>query len=123
VSKPSLNQPYIPLLKVDVCAVRPLNVELPAEALAVDQVFYVTWPMAVRRCCTSNFRGAAVVVVWEVCGRMQWVCYAYCLMTNRYHLVVETPLGNLAKGLRHLYGFSTQLKAIAASYRNKTQYA
>jgi hypothetical protein len=54
---------------------------------------------------------------------MQWVCYAYCLMTNHYHLVVETPLGNLAKGLRHLYGVSTQLEAIAANYRDKTQCA
>jgi putative transposase len=30
-------------------------------------------------------------VLEEVCSRMQWVCYAYCLMTNHYHLVVETP--------------------------------
>lgn len=62
-------------------------------------------------------------VVGEVCSRMQWVCYAYCLMTNHYHLVVETRLGHLAKGLRHLYGVSTQLEAIAANYRDKTQCA
>jgi putative transposase len=39
---------------------------------------------------------------------MQWVCYAYCLMTNHYHLVVETPAGNLSKGMRHVNGVYTQ---------------
>ncbi len=47
-------------------------------------------------------------IVGEACSRMQWVCYAYCLMTNHYHLVVETPSGNLAKGMRHLNGVYTQ---------------
>jgi REP element-mobilizing transposase RayT len=29
-------------------------------------------------------------------------------MTNHYHLVVETPDGNLSKGMRHLNGVYTQ---------------
>ncbi len=29
-------------------------------------------------------------------------------MTNHYHLVVETPEGNLAKGMRRLNGVYTQ---------------
>ncbi len=33
-----------------------------------------------------------------------WVCHAYCLMTNHYHLVIETPDGNLSKGMRQLNG-------------------
>ena len=28
--------------------------------------------------------------------------HAYCLMTNHYHLVVETPEGNLSRGVRQL---------------------
>ena len=40
--------------------------------------------------------------------RFNWVCHAYCLMTNHYHLVVETPDGNLSKGMRHLNGVYTQ---------------
>ena len=47
-------------------------------------------------------------VLGEVCSRMQWMCYAYCLMTNHYHLVVETPAGNLARGMRHVIGVYTQ---------------
>jgi len=44
----------------------------------------------------------------QVCERFNWVCHAYCLMTNHYHLVVETPEGNLAQGMRQLNGVYTQ---------------
>ena len=44
----------------------------------------------------------------EVVNRFNWICHAYCLMTNHYHLVVETPDGNLSKGMRHLNGMYTQ---------------
>jgi len=33
---------------------------------------------------------------------------AYCLMSNHYHLLVKTPDGNLARGMRHLNGVYTQ---------------
>lgn len=44
----------------------------------------------------------------EVVERFNWLCHAYCLMTNHYHLVVETPDGNLSKGMRQLNGVFTQ---------------
>ncbi len=47
-------------------------------------------------------------VVFEVCERFNWVIHAYCLMDNHYHLLVETPEGNLSKGMRHLNGVYTQ---------------
>jgi putative transposase len=47
-------------------------------------------------------------IVGEVCGRFQWRCHAYCLMTNHYHLVVETPAGELSRGMRQLNGTYTQ---------------
>lgn len=34
--------------------------------------------------------------------------HAYCLMTNHYHLLVKTPLGNLARTMRHINGVYTQ---------------
>lgn len=34
--------------------------------------------------------------------------HAFCLMTNHYHLLVETPLGNLARAMRHQNGVYTQ---------------
>jgi REP element-mobilizing transposase RayT len=33
---------------------------------------------------------------------------AYCLMSNHYHLLIQTPDGNLARGMRHLNGVYTQ---------------
>jgi putative transposase len=47
-------------------------------------------------------------ILEEVVKRFNWLCHAYCLMTNHYHLVVETPEGNLSKGMRHLNGMYTQ---------------
>jgi len=47
-------------------------------------------------------------VLGTVCRRLQGVCYAYCLMSNHYYLVLETPEGNLSKGMRHLNGVYTQ---------------
>lgn len=43
-----------------------------------------------------------------VCERFNWVVHAYCLMDNHYHLLVETPDGNLAKGMRQINGVYTQ---------------
>lgn len=34
--------------------------------------------------------------------------YAYCLMSNHYHLLVQTPQGNLSRVMRHLDGIYTQ---------------
>ncbi|WP_238527270.1 transposase [Methylomonas methanica] len=44
----------------------------------------------------------------EVCDRFNWICHAYCLMSNHYHVVVETVEGNLSKGMRQLNGVYTQ---------------
>jgi len=47
-------------------------------------------------------------VLDQVANRCRWRCYAYCLMTNHYHLVVETPAPNLAHGMRQINGRYTQ---------------
>jgi len=44
----------------------------------------------------------------QVCSRFNWVCHAWCQMTNHYHVVVETAEGNLAQGMRQLNGVYTQ---------------
>ena len=44
----------------------------------------------------------------RVNDRYHWLCHAYCLMNNHYHLVVETPEGNLSQGMRQLNGVYTQ---------------
>jgi REP element-mobilizing transposase RayT len=44
----------------------------------------------------------------QVCARFNWVCHAWCQMSNHYHLVIETPDANLSKGMRQLNGVYTQ---------------
>jgi putative transposase len=34
----------------------------------------------------------------------RWRCHAYCLMTNHYHLVLETSRERLSEGMRRLNG-------------------
>jgi len=51
---------------------------------------------------------AFISLLGEVCGTYNWRCHAYCLMTNHYHLMIETPDANLSQGMRQLNGVYTQ---------------
>jgi putative transposase len=37
-----------------------------------------------------------------VVSRYRWLCHAYCLLGNHYHLIVETPRPSLSLGMRRL---------------------
>lgn len=43
-----------------------------------------------------------------VVNRFNWICHAYCIMDNHYHLLIETPDANLSTGMRYLNGVYTQ---------------
>jgi putative transposase len=45
-----------------------------------------------------------VATLAHVCDRFAWRCLAWCLMDNHFHLVLETPKANLARGMRQLNG-------------------
>ena len=36
-------------------------------------------------------RESFLTVLADVCKSYNWVCHAYCLMDNHYHLLIETP--------------------------------
>jgi len=40
--------------------------------------------------------------------QQRWCLFAYCLMGNHYHLLLETPESNLVPGMRRLNGVYTQ---------------
>jgi putative transposase len=46
--------------------------------------------------------------VGEVCEKTGWWIYAYVLMNNHFHLLLETPEGNLVAGMKWLQGTYTQ---------------
>ena len=44
----------------------------------------------------------------EACEKTGWRIHAYVLMGNHYHLLVETPEGNLVAGMKWVQGAYTQ---------------
>jgi putative transposase len=42
--------------------------------------------------------------LFEACERCGWVLHAYCVMSNHFHLALETPRGNLSEGMKWLQG-------------------
>lgn len=49
-----------------------------------------------------------LIVFSEVLKRYNWISYAYCLMPNHYHILIQTVDPNLSIGMRHLNGRYTQ---------------
>lgn len=43
----------------------------------------------------------------DACVKGDWQVHAYCLMGNHFHLVVETPRGNLVSGMKWFLGTYT----------------
>lgn len=44
----------------------------------------------------------------QACGKTGWQVHAYCLMSNHFHLVVETPRANLVEGMKWLLGTTSR---------------
>lgn len=49
-----------------------------------------------------------VQLLGRACGKSGWEVHAYCLMSNHWHAVIETPQANLASGMQWLLGTYTQ---------------
>jgi putative transposase len=41
-------------------------------------------------------------------ARYKWLCHTYCLMNNHFHLILETLLGNLSRGMQFLNSMFAQ---------------
>lgn len=83
---------------------RPLRVEFP------DALCHITARGDRREAIFDDDedRQAFLRVLMEVVEGFNWLCYAWCLMDNHYHLLIQTPDGNLSKGMRQLNGVFTQ---------------
>lgn len=78
----------------------------PLRTQACGAVYHVT-SRGVRR--TAIYIDGNDYRVWlsmlgEAAARFELIIHAYCQMPNHYHLAVETPLGNIAAGMRYLNG-------------------
>lgn len=83
---------------------RPLRIELAGG------LYHVTSRGNQRQSIflTDDDRQMWLDIFGSVCKRFNWVCHAWCQMTNHYHIVVETIEGNLSQGMRQLNGVYTQ---------------
>jgi putative transposase len=83
---------------------RPLRVEFPGA------VYHLTSRGNARQKIFWNDddRKLFLGTLAQVVNRFGWVCHAYCLMNNHYHLLVETPRANVSLGMRQLNGVYTQ---------------
>lgn len=83
---------------------RPLRIEFP------DACYFLTSRgNSGQPVFLNSDDGKLWIDIFEsVCRRFQWICHAYCLMGNHYHLVIETPKPNLSAGMRQLNGVYTQ---------------
>ena len=53
-------------------------------------------------------RRAFVDLLTQIVQRYHWLCHAYGLMDNHYHLLIETLEGHLSQGARQRNGVYTQ---------------
>ncbi|HEY7795280.1 MAG TPA: transposase [Gaiellaceae bacterium] len=53
---------------------------------------------------TPEQRDRLLALLTRTVDRYSWICHAYVVMPNHYHLLVETPLPNLSLGMRQLNG-------------------
>ena len=53
-------------------------------------------------------RLAYLRLLGKVSSAMEWRCLAFCLMTNHVHLLLETPVGNLSRGMQRLQSSYTK---------------
>lgn len=53
-------------------------------------------------------RTAFLSLLANTLQRHSWLCHAYCLMDNHYHLLLETATASLSKGMKYLNGSYTQ---------------
>lgn len=83
---------------------RPLRIEYPGA------VYHVTSRGNARKSIflEDTDRQVFLEVLKTVVEKYNWLCHAYCLMDNHYHILVETPDPNLSLGMRQLNGVYTQ---------------
>jgi REP element-mobilizing transposase RayT len=83
---------------------RPLRIEFP------DALYHVTSRGDRREDIFEDDRDRQTFLetLEQVITQFNWTCYAWCLMDNHYHLLIQTPDGNLSKGMRQLNGVYTQ---------------
>jgi REP-associated tyrosine transposase len=83
---------------------RPLRIEFPGA------IYHLTARGNARQniFLDDEDRQRFLSVLERIVSRFHVALHAYCLMDNHYHLLLETPDGNLSQAMRQLNGVYTQ---------------
>jgi len=77
---------------------RPPRIQFPGAVYHVTARAVAKLPLFRAAADPRVFLGVLDAVVFA----HGWACYAYCLMTTHYHLLIRTPRGDLARGMQQL---------------------
>ena len=82
----------------------------PLRLLFPDGIYHVTARGNDRQAIFADDADHSLflIVLASVVSRYRVRCHAYCLMGNHYHLLLQTPEGNLSGAMRQLNGVYTQ---------------
>lgn len=83
---------------------RPLRIEFPGA------FYHVTTRGNARKNIffDENDRDQFLFLLTATLKKYNWLCHAFCLMNNHYHLLIETIDPTLSNGMKHLNGTYTQ---------------
>jgi putative transposase len=83
---------------------RPLRLEFPGAIYHITARGNAQQPIFLN----DQDRKVFLLVLGQTLKAYNAACHAYCLMTNHYHLMIETPDGNLSQVMKQLNGIYTQ---------------
>ncbi len=77
---------------------RPLRIEFPGA------VYHVTAGANGRQQLFTDINDGTcfIELLAREIAQHRWICHAYCLLEDHYHLVIETPEANLSRGMGRL---------------------
>jgi putative transposase len=92
-----------------------LSGRLEMEVLTLTKRTRSEFPGAIHHVSTRGNNGRMIFtevgdqvrfleILGLIAAQRGWICHAYCLMGNHYHLLLETPEPDLGAGMRHLNG-------------------
>jgi REP element-mobilizing transposase RayT len=83
---------------------RPLRIEFSGAVYHITSRGNAREPIFTEEGDFADFLNILSTIV----KRYNWILHSYCLMSNHYHLLIETLEGNLSRGMRQLNGIYTQ---------------
>jgi REP element-mobilizing transposase RayT len=83
---------------------RPLRIEFPGALYHVSSRGNARQPIFIDDVDRRDFLAGLAIA----CARMDWIVWAWALLDDHYHLLIETRRASLSRGMREVNGVYTQ---------------